>query len=351
MRFSEAFLARVDLVEATPTTLRVRGWIAHPTIRIDEVAVFLGDRPLGDAVTLVDRPDVRERFRSHPFHENLLRSGFDVTAPIASPLENPHDVLLEIRPFSDGLPLRPMLILYCDIAHEETARPQPPAHLKERIGGAENYAQIGAGAVGLVLTHLRSMKPLAELTRILDWGCGSGRVARHLAKCVDPARVYGCDIDPEAIRWARANIPGPRFDTVPPTPPTAYDPGSFDAVYGISVMTHLDEETQLAWLAELRRVTRPGAVLLLSVLGEAMRESRMPSQLRAQYERTGFAAFTPDYEREQGFREFTAPEYYKESFHSPAYIERVWGRSFELVEYVKTRGQDLVLMRRPADER
>lgn len=141
----------------------------------------------------------------------------------------------------------------------------------------------------------------------------------------------------------------PRFDAVPPNPPTKYESAFFDAVYGISVMTHLDEPTQFRWLEELRRITRPGAALLLSVLSETMRKARMPAQIQDEYDRKGFATFVPGYEKEHGFQEFSDQGYYKESFHSIEYIERVWSRYFSVEEYVKTYGQDMVLLRRRED--
>jgi len=50
-------------------------------------------------------------------------------------------------------------------------------------------------------------------------------------------------------------------------PPTGLPAQGFDLVYGISVLSHLSEPDQFAWLAELARLTRPGALLLLSTLG------------------------------------------------------------------------------------
>ena len=46
--------------------------------------------------------------------------------------------------------------------------------------------------------------------------------------------------------------------------PDAY----FDLIFNHSVFTHLDENYQDAWLAELERVTKPGGVLVLSVSGQ-----------------------------------------------------------------------------------
>lgn len=54
-------------------------------------------------------------------------------------------------------------------------------------------------------------------------------------------------------------------------PPTPYVSGSFDLIYALSVFSHLDEPLQRDWLAEFRRLLRPGGLLVLSLLGERLR--------------------------------------------------------------------------------
>jgi hypothetical protein len=108
-------------------------------------------------------------------------------------------------------------------------------------------------------------------------------------------------------------------------------------------MTHLDEEAQLAWLKELQRIARPGAILALSVIGHDLRGTNMPADLAPTYVEKGFAAFVPGYS--DLLAEFSHPGYYKEAYHSLDYIVSTWGRFFEILEYVETRHQDIVLLR------
>jgi hypothetical protein len=75
----------------------------------------------------------------------------------------------------------------------------------------------------------------------------------------------------------------------------------------------------------------------------------MPANLRPEFKRTGFAAYTPGYEKEHGFQEFSEAGYYKEAYHSIEYIERVWGRYFSVEEHVRSTAQDLILLRRKSD--
>jgi SAM-dependent methyltransferase len=349
VRTTEVIYCNIEAVEFTRTTVHVRGWILHPTIPIERVSIRLGDRVLAADLFLSERSDVQKIYRPYAVHDRTCWAGFDFRADTDCPPENTHDALLAIIPSGADGPIRTVYGLYCDISYDEAHCSQPPAHLKQRIGGAENYLQTGVSTLGLILTGLAPYRSPAELGRVLDWGCGSGRVARQLAKCMDPAKIYGCDIDPEAIRWTRENLAPSHFSAISPHPPTAYEDGFFDTVYGISVMTHLDEPTQFQWLAELRRITQPGAVLLLSVMSDPMREAWMPAHLRPEFQSKGFAAYTPGYEKEHGFQEFSEKGYYKESYHSIGYIERVWGRFFTVEEHIRTHGQDLILLRRGAD--
>jgi hypothetical protein len=108
-------------------------------------------------------------------------------------------------------------------------------------------------------------------------------------------------------------------------------------------MTHLVEETQHAWLKELQRITRPDAVLALSVIGRDLRTTRMPASLQTEFAGKGFATFVPDYS--DMLANFSHPGYYQEAYHSIDYVSSVWSEYFELLEYVETGHQDLILMR------
>lgn len=105
--------------------------------------------------------------------------------------------------------------------------------------------------------------------RVLDWGMGHGRIARHM-KLFCEADIFGIDIDPENVAWAQSRIPHLVAAQVGPLmPPMNYESNTFDVVYGLSVMTHLAREVQEAWLEEISRVLRPGGLALLTFAGDA----------------------------------------------------------------------------------
>ena len=330
-----------------PRQGRLAGWLFREDTPIDKIDISLGDTPWISGIKLQPRPDVRAAFEptigSCP---HLTYCGFDVTAALPNGIAAIPDILIKVTPYSPaGLQLDALFTYYCAY-HEELSRvPQPPAPLQDRVGGSKNFLQVGVQAASLVLTCVAKFKPAFRSCTILDWGCGCARVIGQLRKFVPPGNLHGCDIDSAAIEWNMQNISGPTFVRVKPYPPTPYADRSFDIVYGISVMTHLDEETQILWLEELKRITRPGAILALSVIGEKLRATNMPASLSQQFAEKGFATFVPAYS--DLLSEFSHQEYYKEAYHTIDYIAANWSRYFEVLEYVETKHQDIVILRSP----
>jgi arsenite methyltransferase len=93
--------------------------------------------------------------------------------------------------------------------------------------------------------------------RVLDVGCGTGRLARFIAERVGPnGRVTGVDPLPERIALARAHAPGLAFELGTAENLGAFAESSFDVVC-MSAMFHWVADKPKA-LAEVRRVLRPG---------------------------------------------------------------------------------------------
>jgi SAM-dependent methyltransferase len=105
--------------------------------------------------------------------------------------------------------------------------------------------------------------------QVLDWGCGCGRVSRFVEKIVPADCVFGVDIDPVNIKWVQEHLDAERYSLISFEPSLPFKNGSFDLIYGISVMTHLKLPDQRAWLRELHRVLKPKGYLILTYLGLA----------------------------------------------------------------------------------
>lgn len=89
-------------------------------------------------------------------------------------------------------------------ANETIAEPpDPPAHLIGGIGSGD-FWQIGNQIVGLTMATAR----LHPSDRVLDIGCGLGRVALPLSRFLDERGSYdGFDTSHEYIDWCRSSLP------------------------------------------------------------------------------------------------------------------------------------------------
>ena len=201
--------------------------------------------------------------------------------------------------------------------------PLPPPRLRAAVGidsSRAHYLSVGRRVASEIVA--------AAGRRDGDWldfGCGSGRVARHIA-AIGSIALRGVDVDAEAIQWSAANLAGApfAFRLIAPHPPTPFDDAAFDVIYAVSVFTHFDEPTQFAWLAELRRVLRDGGRLVATLHGPELTYNR-PDLTREQHEALADRGFT--FARGTGaFNEDSA-------FHAGAYVKREWQRFFRSVEH------------------
>jgi SAM-dependent methyltransferase len=247
------------------------------------------------------------------------------------------------------------------------AGPIPRRTLRARVGAhnVDFYVDAGrkvAGAVGEAVA--RAGDDIRELGQIADWGAGSGRVLAH----VDEIRggvdgLAACDVDAEAIAWLREALPGVDARVNGFEPPLPFEADRFDLLYSISILTHLDEPAQDAWLEEIRRVVKPGGLAIVSVNGESpYRETRggthpaalspgLLKRLRARGDLADEGFVFEAYDiggGEQGqFPGITGS--YGLTFQDPGRVRDRWSRWFDIVEHqdrAVSRFQDLVVMRR-----
>jgi ubiquinone/menaquinone biosynthesis C-methylase UbiE len=79
-----------------------------------------------------------------------------------------------------------------------------------------------------------------EGRRVLDFGCGAGRVLRHFAPEAEAGgEFWGCDPYPPTIEWLKANLSPPFQFYVSEARPLPHPDGYFDLIYAISVFTHI----------------------------------------------------------------------------------------------------------------
>ena len=236
---------------------------------------------------------------------------------------------------------------YMNPLHE--AFPFPPAaNIKRVIGDTsiERFAMGGAMIFHNLAAQLAEMGfGWSDFPNILDWGCGAGRLTRYLA-AETGSRITGADIDADNIAWCRDAYPGASFELVPLRPPTGLADSAFDLVVGISVLTHLQEEDQFLWLAELRRITRSGALVFLSIQGPTqLAYNRFPPDIYRQIQQDGYLNLSRDGALDAVVED---KEYYRAAMHSRDYILRRWSAFFEVLSFEDAIAalQDFVVLRR-----
>ncbi len=150
---------------------------------------------------------------------------------------------------------------------QEVAVPFPPSTEMLTVGGETDlrkFLTIGHGCYDIVKRHL----PRAPgRQRLLDFGVGCARTMRFFFRDLHQFECHGCDVDRAAIAYLKAHVPFVHARACENRPPLPYPTAFFDAVYCISVFTHLAERAFDAWMAEMRRVLRPGGVLITSLHG------------------------------------------------------------------------------------
>jgi ubiquinone/menaquinone biosynthesis C-methylase UbiE len=175
---------------------------------------------------------------------------------------------------------------------------------------------------------------------ILDWGCGPGRITRHLPSLLDKScKIYGADYNPESIKWCRENIKAANFSLNSLSPPMTFDDNSFDIIIGISIFTHLSEKMHVAWFNELLRITRQNGIILISTQGEAFLEKLSKDEIK----KFNAGNLVVRGKTREGHRTYSA-------FHSPVYMKKLISpnKVIEFIEGGKSKGrpgQDIWIIR------
>ncbi len=227
--------------------------------------------------------------------------------------------------------------------------PFPPPRLRHRVNGDPSLSSFASQGKrisnNLIRLFERAGRQTTDFQSLLDFGCGCGRTLRYLHEALPKTRLSGAEVDPDAVKWCRGNLPDMTFALNQAAPPMSFGDDSFDAVIAVSVFTHLPEGLQDQWLRELSRVSASGATLVISVYNPDYAHRRLTPPDSASLDAKGFFYHSDPLGRSgtQGL-----PDYYQMSFHTPDYVHEHWSEFFDVVEYVE-HGigpiQDAVLLR------
>ena len=163
--------------------------------------------------------------------------------------------------------------------------------------------------------------------RMLDFGFGTGRVLVHFLP-FDLERC-GCDVNRTSWDWTQktlgefAELSMSRLE-----PPLDYPDDHFDLIIATSVFTHIPVALQPGWIAEFRRILRPGGYASVTVHDPA----KVPAR-----------------SRERGWHETgTSRGIHMRALLTEAKLKELWGASLECLAVRRyPASQARVISRKP----
>ncbi len=338
----------IDDISYDGKVLEIIGWALAPEGLPDRLTFAINDREFEDVEFPLPRPDLALIFW---YKRGADRAGFRCRLTLErEELFKDGYATLKCIDRTTGSPVREEFNIYYT---DDAVGPELPDSARmRRVSGNDNarlFQLEGFSLFKKLDLALRKTigRPLSEFRDILDWGCGCGRVTRYFYSLKD-ARVVGIDIDKDNVNWCRDHFEFGEYCVAPLYPPTDLEAERFDLIIGISVFSHLREKDQREWLAELWRVAKPDAMILMSTMGAATAcRSAWDEELWNQWQETGFLTRANNVDLEGCIEN---EDYYVNAYITEDYIRQNWSRTFEILDFIPVyigNHQDLVVMRKP----
>lgn len=163
---------------------------------------------------------------------------------------------------------------------------------------------------------------------LLEWGCGPGRIVRHLPLLLPQTKIYGSDYNAATITWCKAHISNVHFSVNGLNPPLPFQNQTFNAIYAISVFTHLAEKSHYLWIEELYRGLKADGLLLFTSQGNVFAEKLTKEEQQSFGEGNvvvhGFV--------KEGHRSFSA-------FHPERFVQTLLQDRFKVLEFIPGKKQ------------
>ena len=131
--------------------------------------------------------------------------------------------------------------------------------------GYFHYVAVGRSALCCITSSLAAAEK-SDIERILDFGCGHGRVLRVLRQAFPAARITASDMDREGVDFcARTFGAIPVYSRTDPAEVKFEEP--FDLIWVGSVFTHIDQSAWAGFLKVLASSLTSDGVLVLTTQG------------------------------------------------------------------------------------
>ncbi len=338
---TQVFRGYFDQVEMQNGELILQGWMVNWRSAYDEIRLYINGKRMGEGGEL-ERPDVAERL---PHIERSLQCGFRYRVPINN-IQKDEIFEIAVRGVLDGNEAAEMKTAFVLDLFERM--PIPPLELIQHVdelSSGEFYLMKGVQNFHEFWQIIERHADPTRIQSMLDWGCGSGRITGFFLHYSPIEDVHGCDIDSKAIEWANQHLKPGQFQTIGPYPPTIYKNEQFDLVAGFSVMTHLNEDNQRAWLEEIHRITKPSGLVITTVHGMTAARTILTNQQVESMKARGIF----DKGHDSRLDGIAPDDYYRAIFQTPEYIYTHWEKWFhieEIIEHGASNYHDIVVMRK-----
>ncbi|MGM0876128.1 MAG: class I SAM-dependent methyltransferase [Bacillota bacterium] len=194
-------------------------------------------------------------------------------------------------------------------------------------------------------------RPLGKDSKVLDFGCGWGRIIRFFFKDVADQNLLGVDVDPKMISLCNDLLGKGKYKVVNPQPPVhSIDDNSLDIIFAFSVFSHLAEDTAEKWIKEFSRILRPGGIVVATTEGLNFLQYCQRLRERPELVKTGWHkalkesfkdinSMISNYNRgiflysATGGGDIRDKSFYGEAVIPKAYIERVYGKHLKFIDF------------------
>lgn len=195
-----------------------------------------------------------------------------------------------------------------------------------------DYVRAGLSGLTNIETGVAAAgRQLPDFESVLDFGCGHGRVLRHLARRLPPSRITAADVDAEAVQFCADEF-GVR-PMVAAVEPDDLQLDTYDLIWAGSVVTHLGPADCGNLIRVLTASLRPGGLLTVSFHGQQSLNhlhvwygeefAEDADAIRREVAGAGIA-FRPYGDRE--LPPGTEPGRYGTAWHDPGYLTALAGR-------------------------
>jgi SAM-dependent methyltransferase len=323
----------------------LEGWIFCLQEELDSVRAYL-DGAFAGSAPLEGSPDIGDLFPTVP---HAARSCYRLEFQPGAFKTDRVNRALVVGFHGDRPVVRISSVLFADAIVPDV--PIPPADLIWTTQGNHDplsYKALGFRYYRQLLDAVARHRDWRSIGRVLDWGCGSGRVAANFLAAPDGPRVCGCDIDAAAIAWCAANLPNGEFRLLQGFPDLPYPDASFDLIIAFAALMPFGPDELALLFPELKRVLAPKGLLVASLQGLYSAAIRFLPEVVAEKTRVGFLNGSQHDSLHPPPPELN--KFYRGGFYwAPDFVAREWSKYFHVLEYGEGAinfDQDLVVMQR-----